>query len=98
MVKQWLPTRTASIAIEGSDDVSMSVGDVGNVEFKPIKDASGRATAVMNAPILGLVEIDRADLARGDGSHFADPDMRSWVSGGHASRSPFSLPRRSPKS
>ena len=90
LVTSWLPTKTASIAIEGTDVVSMSVGDVGKVELNPIKDSQGRATSVMNAPVLGLVQIERADLARGDGSGFADPEMRQWESGGHASRSPFS--------
>ena len=90
LVTSWLPTKTASISIDGSDEVSMRVGDVGRVELSPIKDSEGRATSVMNAPVLGLIQIDRAELARGDGSRFADPEMRSWESAGHASRSPFS--------
>ena len=89
LVKEWLPTKTAPITIDGTDAISLQVGDIGNVDFAPIKDGNGQPTTLMNAPILGLVQIDRADLARGDGSKFADPEMRSWNSGGHASRSPF---------
>lgn len=89
LVDSWLPTKTAAVVTEGSEEISLSVGDVGKIEFKPIKDANGKTAALINAPVLGLVQIDRADLARGDGSHFADPEMREWASGGHASRSPF---------
>ena len=44
----------------------------------------------MNAPILGLIEISKAELARSDGSRFAGPKMRSWDAGGHGSVNPFS--------
>ena len=42
-----------------------------------------------NAPILGLIEISKAELARSDGSRFAGPEMRSWDAGGHGSVNPF---------
>jgi hypothetical protein len=89
LVSTWLPTKKTSISLEGSDDLSLKVGDVGSVAFVPIKNSNGQPTAVMNAPVLGLIEISKAELARGDGSSFADPDMREWSSLGHASRSPF---------
>lgn len=90
LVSKWLPTETAPIEVGGGDNPTISIGNVGNVKLEPIKDQAGRATSVHNAPVLGLVEIDRADLARSDGSRFAAPQMRPWDSGGHGSISPFS--------
>lgn len=89
LVSNWLPTESASIDVAQGDAPSIKVGSVGNVKLEPVKDGSGQPTSVMNAPVLGLVEITRADLARSDGSKFADPQMRNWDSGGHGSISPF---------
>ena len=90
LVSTWLPTRSAAIRIEGEDNPSISVGTIGHVQLQRIRDEAGRATALLNAPVLGAIEVERADLARGDGSHFTDPQMRPWESGGHGSLSPFS--------
>lgn len=90
LVSKWLPAEIVPISVSGGDKPSIAVGSVGNVQLDPIKDQAGRVTSVLNAPILGLVEIDRTDLARSDGSRFADPQMRAWDSGGHGSVSPFS--------
>lgn len=90
LVSTWLPTETASIAVGSGEAATVTVEGVGNVQLEPIKDQAGRTTSLHNPPILGLVEIDRADLARGDGSRFAAPEMRAWESGGHGSTSPFS--------
>src|SRR5262249_15443687 len=38
---------------------------------RPIKDQAGKTATVVNAPVLGLVEISEAKLARSDGSRFA---------------------------
>lgn len=90
LVSNWLPTEAMPIAIGGGDDPTISVGTIGEVELKSIRDGTGRATALINAPVLGLVAIDRADLARSDGSRFGAPQMRAWEAGGHGSISPFS--------
>lgn len=89
LVSEWRPTESAPISIGGEGDISLSVGGVGSAELKTIRNGAGEATAVVNAPVLGLIAIDRADLARSDGARFSAPDMRSWESGGHASISPF---------
>lgn len=90
LVSQWLSTEAAPIRIEGGDAPAVTVGDIGSVKLDPIKNEAGQATSVMNAPILGLIAIDRADLARSEGSQFSGNDMRNWESGGHGSVSPFS--------
>lgn len=89
LVSNWLPTETAAISIDGNEEPTITVGDFGNVELAAIKDGQGRTASVMNAPVLGLIAIDRQDLARADGSRFSAPKMRAWESGGHGSVSPF---------
>jgi len=59
------------------------------VTLKRIADEKGRAAKLVNAPVLGAIEVETADLARSDGSRFADPEMRPWQGGGHGSVSPF---------
>lgn len=90
LVTKWLPTQTAAITVSGDENPSITVGAVGNVKLQRIRDEAGRATTLLNAPVLSAIQVDRADLARGDGSRFADPEMRRWESGGHGSVSPFS--------
>ena len=90
LVASWLPTETATITIDGGDNPSITVGRVGHVKLQRINDAGGRATKLLNAPVLGLIQVETADLARSDGSRFADPNMRRWEGGGHGSVSPFS--------
>ena len=69
---------------------SVTVGAVGQVTAKRISDDKGRFAKLVNAPVLGAIQVETLDLARGDGTRFADPDMRRWESGGHAGLSPFS--------
>ena len=58
--------------------------------MEPVRDQQGRTASLHNTPIFGLINIDRTDLARSDGTRFADPDMRAWDSWGAGSLSPFS--------
>jgi hypothetical protein len=44
----------------------------------------------MNAASHSLMEISQVDLARSDGSRFADPQMRAWDAWGHGGVSAFS--------
>jgi hypothetical protein len=90
LVSKWAPTESAAIKLTGGDSPEITVGNMGHVKLQPIKDQAGRTATVVNAPVLGLIEISESKLARSDGSRFAAPQMRSWTSGGHGSVSPFS--------
>jgi hypothetical protein len=90
LVSKWVPTESAAIKLSGGDSPEITVGNMGQVKLQPIKDQAGKTATVVNAPVLGLIEISEAKLARSDGSRFAAPQMRSWTSGGHGSVSPFS--------
>jgi hypothetical protein len=89
LVSKWVPTTTSKIKLSGGENPEITVGDLGYVKLQALKNGAGKATTVMNAPVLGLVEISEARLAKSDGSRFAAPQMRSWTSGGHGSVSPF---------
>ena len=90
LVTNWLPTEKAKIALDGGDEPSITVEGIGQAQLKRIADENGRVAKLINAPVLGAIQVETADLARSDGSHFADPQMRRWESGGHGSVSPFS--------
>jgi len=90
LVSKWLPAESAAIKLSGGDSPEITVGNMGQVKLQPIKDQAGKTATVVNAPVLGLIEISEAKLARSDGSRFAAPQMRSSTSGGHGSVSPFS--------
>lgn len=89
LVSKWLPTETATINISRGENPEVSVSGIGHTKLQLIKDQAGKQSAIMNAPILGLIEISKAELARSDGSRFAGPGMRSWDAGGHGSVNPF---------
>jgi hypothetical protein len=89
-VSSYLPTKIAPITIAGEDDPTITVGDIGNVKMERVRDGEGRTASVHNTPILGLINIAKTDLARSEGTRFADPDMRAWDSWGAGSVSSFS--------
>ncbi|MEE8172113.1 MAG: DUF1326 domain-containing protein [Alphaproteobacteria bacterium] len=90
LVSTYLPTEIAPITIAGGDDPTITVGSVGQVKMERVKNQAGRTTTLNNTLIFGLIDIDTTDLARSDGSRFADPEMRVWDSWGAGSLSPFS--------
>jgi hypothetical protein len=90
LVATWLSTERAEISITGGDNPAIAVGGAGHVKLQRIVNQAGRSATLTNAPVLGLIEIDTAELARSDGSRFASPQMRVWDGGGHGSVSPFS--------
>jgi hypothetical protein len=90
LVTKWLPTQTTRIEIEAGDNPTARVGDVGQVRLQRVTTATGRQATLTNPPALeGFLE--SVDLARSDGSRWADPEMRRWEAGGHGGVSAFSL-------
>src|SRR5262245_65688845 len=45
---------------------------------KRISDDQGRIAKLVNAPVLGAIQVETLDLGRGDGTRFADPELRRW--------------------
>ena len=82
MITKMLPPQTTSISVSGGDSPSAKVGNVGQISLQRVKTESGRQATVNDAPLLEAFGMASEDLARGDGSRWSDPDMRSWSSGG----------------
>lgn len=90
LITKWLPMQAVSTEI-ASDNTSARVGTIGSLKLQSVKTEDGRQTTLQNAPVLVGFGVERSDLARGDGSHWSDPQMRHWKSGGHGSVSAFTL-------
>src|SRR5262249_38095115 len=59
-----LPTESGAINLPGGENQDLTVGTMGKVKLKPIKDQAGKTATLMNAPIFGLVEISEVRLSR----------------------------------
>jgi hypothetical protein len=90
LVKTWLPTQKSKIVVDGGHEPTVTVEEIGRVQLKRIADENGRVAKLVNAPVLGAIQVETLDLARSDGSRFSDPQMRRWESGGHGGVTPFS--------
>lgn len=90
LVTKWLTTQKTKVVIQQGDSTSVTVGEVGQITLKRISDDKGRVAKLVNAPVLGAIQVETVDLARGDGSRFSDPEMRRWDSGGHGGLTSFS--------
>jgi len=90
LITKWLPTQIVRTEI-ANDNTSAKVGTVGQLTLKSIKTEDGRQTTLQNAPIMVAFGVERADLARTDGSQWSDPQMRGWKSGGSGSVGAFAL-------
>jgi hypothetical protein len=91
MISKALPTQTTSISVTGGDNPSVTVGDVGRISLARLKSGSGKPTTITNAMVTESFGVSAEELARGDGSQWSDPDMRSWRSGGSGGVGRFSL-------
>jgi hypothetical protein len=89
LVSNWLPSQSAAITATLGDKPGFSVTGVGQASLTKVVDGAGRVATLSSAPVLGLIEIQKSEIARSDGARFAAPKMRAWQSGGHGSVSPF---------
>jgi hypothetical protein len=78
VISQWLSPRTVKIDVRQGDTTSASVGDVGRVSLKRLKDSAGKQTKVQGAAAQGAFEIESMDVASSTGSQWSDPELRNW--------------------
>jgi hypothetical protein len=87
LIPDILPSREASINIQAGEEVTRAkVGDFGAVMVEPLRDPEGNITTLRHA-VAAFVE--DTVMAKGTGSSWRDPEMREWVSGGHAEQGDF---------
>jgi hypothetical protein len=68
----------------------MSIGQVGRVTGKALKDDQGRQARVENAAAAIGLQLGTLNLTRTDGSRWVDPELRQWQSGGSGNVGAFS--------
>ena len=78
VIATWLAPRPAKIAIQHGDNPSATVGDVGRVTMKPLKDQTGKPTRIQGAAAQAAFQIDSMHVASSKGSRWSDPDLRAW--------------------
>ena len=78
VISTWLPARTAKIAIQHGESPSATVGDVGRVTMKPLKDQAGKPTRIQGAAAQAAFQIDSMHVASSKGSRWSDPELRAW--------------------
>jgi hypothetical protein len=89
VVARWLPAQPARIELTAADTTSVRVGEVGQFQVAPVRDEAGRPTEVRGAAAMGAFQLERMELARGDGTRFSPPEMRAWQGGGEGTMSTF---------
>jgi hypothetical protein len=87
LIPSILPTQRAAITIvHDGDDMRVTVDGVGEGVFTPLRGPTGEPTRVLHG---AAAFREDTMLGKGTGTHFHDPDLRDWQSGGHSELAEF---------
>ena len=78
VITQWLQPSSVRIDVQSGDSPAVTVGEVGRVALKRLKDGARRQTKVQGAAAQAAFEIDTMDVASSKGSRWSDPELRVW--------------------
>lgn len=79
IVSKWLSAQVVAIDMaSGGETRTLSVGDVGKAELKPLQNGAGKPTNVTGSVAQAALQVDGMQLANAKGSRWADPQMRGW--------------------
>jgi hypothetical protein len=78
VITQWLPPRSVKIDVQLGETTSVTVGDVGRVTLKRLKDGAGKQTTVQGAAAQAAFAIESMDVSSSKGSRWSDPELRGW--------------------
>jgi hypothetical protein len=78
VITQWLSPRSVRIDVQLGESTTATVGDVGRVMLKRLKDGAGKQTRVEGAAAQAAFEIEAMDVASSKGSRWSDPELRGW--------------------
>jgi hypothetical protein len=78
VISKWLPAQTAAIAVNWGDTTTGSVGAIGKITSQRMKNQAGQPATVQGAAAMAAFQLERLEVARTAGSHWADPDLRHW--------------------
>lgn len=77
-IDEWLPAKSASVAISWGDKPTLSVKDIGQATMRPLSNDAGKQTIITGAMSQAGLDIESMNLASSAGSRWSDPDFRSW--------------------
>jgi hypothetical protein len=87
LITSVLPSKEAAIDVQvNGDETTITCGNFGKLQVKPLRGANGQPTRLLNAAASFREDVT---LGKGTGSHWQDPDLKKWQSGGHAELSEF---------
>jgi hypothetical protein len=76
LISSWLPTETASIQVgEEGDNVSIAVGDTGEVRSQLLRDPEGNAFTMRGGGFIGGFGLPEVEIAPAGGGQWADADL-----------------------
>jgi hypothetical protein len=80
LISTWLPVAKTSIRYSrDGDTVSVSVGDVGEVASRALRDEGGHGFVLRGGGFVGAFGMEEAELAPSNGTRFSDSEMpRTW--------------------
>ena len=78
LISKWLPAETAPIEVTWGDTTTATVGEVGQLTSQRLKNEAGQPATVQGAAAMGAFQLERLEVARAAGSHWADPQLRRW--------------------
>mgnify|MGYP003296123960 CR=1 FL=1 len=58
--------------------IGATVGEIGQITSQRMKNEAGQPATVQGAAAMGAFQLERMEVARTAGSHWADPEMRRW--------------------
>jgi hypothetical protein len=88
VISQWLPAQSTPIEIHWGDTTTGRVGEIGQITSQRVTNDAGEPATVHGAAAMGAFQLERLQVARTAGSHWADPDMRRWDADS-GTRAPF---------
>lgn len=76
LISTWLPVEKASISVSRDGDaVTASIGTVGQVSSKALRDDEGHGFTLRGGGFVGAFGMEEAELAPSAGTKWSDPDM-----------------------
>jgi hypothetical protein len=88
VITTWLPTHYTPIAIHWGDDTTATIGTVGQVTSRRLRNEAGQPTTVQGAAAMGAFQLASVEIAHTAGSRWSDPDLHHWE-GSSGTRSTF---------
>jgi len=78
VISKWLPAHTMKFTMQHGENPSVTIGNVGRVTIKPLKDPAGKPTRIQGAAAQAAFQVESMHIASSTGSRWSDPELRTW--------------------